>query len=156
MNATPKPQRTFVAVTLITVIAVTTVFLVYAAILATYMGSNVTVNSLGGEIQYSVSNITGTYSAGPVSINNGTYWYARLYMTGATAQNVKITFTLVCSNSTTWNRVTINSYSLVNGANTIYATSDGSGPTGNYNWGLDTDVQSGTLTYYVKATTETV
>ena len=156
MNTPKRPQKAFLTVTLVTVLAVTMVFAVYAAILATYRGSNVTVNTLGGEIRYLVSdNPAGTYAAGTLSMNNGTSWYALLYMSGATAQNVKITFTLVCSNSTTWDRVTISSYSLQNGANTIYATTDGNGPTGNYNWGQDTDYQLVTQTYYVKATVET-
>jgi len=157
VNATQKPRRTFLAVTVMTVLAVTAVFIVYASILATYMGSTVTVNTLGGEVQYRVNdNPVGTYTAGAFSINNGTSWYARLYMTGATAQTVKITFTLVCSNSSTWDRVVINSYSLQTGANTIYANATTpNDAASNYNWGQDTDVQSVTQTYYVKATVET-
>jgi hypothetical protein len=156
MSTTKKSQRTFISVTMITVVALATVFIVYAAILATYMGSDVTVNTLGGTVGYSITDINGPYSAGTISINNGTFWYASLSITGAAAQIVKITWTLQCSNNTFWTRVVTPSYSLAVGPNTIYATIGGDGPSGNYNWGQDTDVQSGTLTYQVKATVETV
>jgi hypothetical protein len=70
MSATQKPQRTFLAVTLLTVIAVTTVFMVYAALLATYTGTTVEVRETGGTMEYTTNNSTwyGTLSS---YIDNG-------------------------------------------------------------------------------------
>jgi hypothetical protein len=149
--AVRKPRRAFLAVTVLTVISLTTVFLVYAAILATYKGGSVTVNTIGGQVWYATADITGPYDQTTLTINNGTQWWARLVITNPATQTVSVTWTLVCSNSSSWSRVTTTGFPLSSSNNVIYATSDGSGPTGNYNWGQDTGVQTGTLTYYVKA-----
>ena len=60
-------------VTMITVIAVTTVFIVYAAILGTYPGGNVSVQGMGGEIYYQQQGVS-TWAA-TLNIANGTSWY---------------------------------------------------------------------------------
>jgi len=151
MNATRKSQRTFLTVTCITVVAVTTVFLVYAAVLLTLTGTTVTVNEGGGSVQYNLSNTSNATWVGPLSpMVNGTYWYARINITNAAAQAVTIDWTLQ-NYTTSWVDVSTpvtTTIALTTGDNTIYATTNGLF-TGNYNWGtLTTDGGS----YRVKAT----
>ena len=153
MSANPKPRRAFVAVTLITVIAVTTVFIVYAALLASYVGPNVSVSKQGGYIEYSPITTT-DWSTNPLNINNGTDWYARLVITGATAQQVFVTWTLHCSNGTKWDKVT---YTVsLPGTTTIYpnAADPFTGP--GRNWGQDTKNLDATRSFHVNATLVTV
>lgn len=150
MNATQKPQRTFLAVTLLTVIAVTTVFLVYAAVLMTLTGTTVTVNETGGSMQYNLSNASNsTWASSLSAMNNGTAWYARINVTGAATQAVTINWVLQ-KNTGTWvdqSTPVTTTMTLSVGDNTVYATTAGTF-SGNYNWGsLTTTVGS----YRVKA-----
>ena len=151
MNATRKNQKTFLAVTSITVLAVTMVFVVYAAVLLTLTGSNVVVNEGGGSLQYTLdgaSNSSWSSSLSPMV--NGTYWYARINITNAAAQTVTVDWTLQ-NNTGTWVDVSTpvtTTITLATGDNTVYATATGV-YTGNYNWGLLTTSGG---TYRVKAT----
>ncbi len=140
MNTTKRNQRTFLTVTSITVVALTTVFLVYAAVLLTLTGNTVTITEGGGSLQYTLdgtSNSSWTFTL--PSIINGTEWYARINITGASVQDVTIDWTLQIW-SGTWTNTgtpTQTTITLAAGDNTVYAT-----PTGvftdNRNWGLDT------------------
>jgi len=140
MNVTPKPkskpQKTFLAVTTITVLALTMVFIVYAALLATYTGPTVTIMEPGGLVEYSLNQTK--WVTNDFSINNGTDWWARLTITGSTNQMVDITWILQRDGgawaNVTGGIVTTQNYNLTTGTNTIYATTDG-GATGNFNWG---------------------
>jgi hypothetical protein len=158
-------QRAFVAVTLITVLAVTTVFVVYAVILSTITGNNVNVIGSGGQMWYDEAN-----SADPADWtadlpnrgSNGTYcdpWYSKINITSAGySGSVTITWTLQYDNSGTWTDVgggasQVTSTSLTGSAGqTIYASGDGSQGS-NKNWGL----YSLTVgeTYRVRAVIET-
>jgi len=151
MNATRKGQRTFLAVTCITVVAVTTVFLVYAAVLLTLTGTTVTVNEGGGSVEYNLSNTSNATWVGSLSpMVNGTYWYARINITNAAAQAVTIDWTLQVGGGpwTDTGAPTQTTITLVAGTNTVYATATGVF-TGNRNWGLDTTAGG---SYRVKAT----
>ncbi len=135
MSTKPKNQRTFIAVTLLTVMAITAVFVVYAAILATYTGTTVQVSEGSGSIQYSLDQ--SNWLSSLPGINNGTAWYARISMTGAAAQAVTIPWTLQKNVAGTWTDQTTpvtTSMTLAAGANLVYATIDGTA-TGNTNWG---------------------
>ncbi len=149
MNAKQKPRKSFLAVTLITVIAVTAVFLAYAALLATYTGPTVTIMEPGGIVEYSLNQTK--WVTNDFTINNGTDWYSRLLITGSTEQMVNITWILQ-RDTGTWTNVTggivsTQNYNLTTSTNTIYATTDGTGPTGNFNWGTLTTA-SGTSDPY--------
>jgi hypothetical protein len=156
MNTTQKSQRTFMTVTMITVIAVTTVFIVYAAILGTYPGGNVSIQTMQGEIYYQGEGST-TWAT-TLSIGNGSAWYARLNITtNVPSQTVNVTWTLEWDNSGTWTTVGGTSapetqIALTGVATAIYATANG-GSSGNYNWGTHTTTLD--RTYRVKAVVET-
>jgi len=151
MNAIRKGQRSFLAVTCITVVALTTVFLVYAAVLLTLMGTTVTVNEGGGSLQYNLSNASNsTWTSSLLPMVNGTYWYARINVTNAAAQLVTINWTLQ-EGPGTWVDLSTpvnTTITLSTGDNTIYATATGVF-TGNYNWGNLTKTGG---SYRVKAT----
>jgi hypothetical protein len=135
MSISKKPQGAFLAVTLLTVIAVTTVFMVYAALLSTWTGNVVTVTGEGGQVLYSLTESSMNWQANLASFNTGTSWYAMLKVTGASAQSVTVDWYLLTGPSYTRGAkqltTTIN---LVAGTNFINATSDG-GSSGNFNWG---------------------
>jgi len=145
MNTTRRPQSAFLAVTLITVIAVTTVFMVYAAILATYYGSNVTVSQPGGAVEYNLSNTSNSSWTGSLSIINGTAWYARINITNTGSQAVTLRWILQLSGVDQSNPVNT-TITLSGGTRTVYATGTGVFSS-NYNWGQLTSTGG---TYRVK------
>jgi hypothetical protein len=137
MSTQQKSQRTFMTVTLITVVAVSTVFIVYAAVLLTLFGSTVTVTEGGGQVEYSLDGSTWSTTLDPMI--NGTYWYARVTITGASVQDVTIDWQLQVGPST-WTDMgspTQTTMTLAEGTNIVYATSNGLA-SGNRNWGIDT------------------
>jgi len=150
MNAAPKPKRTFVAVTLVTVIAVTTVFLVYAAILATYIGGNVTVTEPGGSIQYTKTNTSNSSWTDTISVINGTSWYARINITNSGAQTVTLYWRLLKGGVDQGVKVTTLNYGLSAGTNTVYGSTTGLFA-GMYDWKPDTATSG---TYQVKVEVE--
>ena len=151
MNTSRKSQRTFLTVTSITVLAVTTVFLVYAAVLLTLTGNTVTITEGGGSLQYTLDGASNSSWASTLpSIINGTEWYARINITGASIQDVTIDWTLQ-EYTTSWGDIgtpTQTTMTLLAGDNTVYVTATGVF-TNNRNWGLDTTSGG---TYRVKAT----
>jgi hypothetical protein len=152
MNATGKNQRTFLTVTLLTVLAVTTVFAVYAAVLLTLTGTTVTVNEGGGSMQYNLDGSSNaTWVTSLAAMINGTQWYARINITNAAAQDVTIDWTLQAFSGGIWTNSgtpTQTTMTLASGDNTVYATTNGLF-TSNRNWGLDTTAGG---SYRVKAT----
>lgn len=143
-------------VTMITVIAVTTVFIVYAAILGTYPGGNVSVQGMGGEIYYKQQAPVPTWAA-TLNIANGTSWYARLNLTAnVPVQTVNVTWTLEWLNGSNWDAVSTDApetqIALAGNPLAIYVTATGI-ESGNHDWGLHTTNVD--RTYRVKATVET-
>jgi hypothetical protein len=162
MSEYRKPQRAFLAVTLMTVVAVTMVFMVYAALLASYNGGNVTISSMGGEVQYSLTKDPGSWAYGTLSQSEGSEWYARVYLASPPTQTLTVTWTLQKQNGTDWTTNTpISVYSLTtptisssSSTTYIYAYSSGSNDiTNNYNWGQQTTTSG---VYRVKADINTV
>jgi len=150
MNATQKPQRAFLTVTMITVIAVTTVFMVYAALLASYTGLDVTIQPLGGQVQYSLTKNPGSWAYATLSQGEGAEWYARVYLTTPPTQNVTVTWTLQKQNGTDWTTntpITVYTFtsptiSLTPSTKEIYAFETGSNTIdNNYDWGQKTTSQ---------------
>lgn len=143
-----KSQREFVVVTLIALISIALIIAVYATLLGTFQGGNVTVVAVNGEVQYSLDNSTGwTTSLSNLPITDP--WYARFNKTASGyTGDVSVTWELYNSSALIYT-VTTTSFSL-NGSQVqqIYASSDGSQST-NYNWGQNTTVAD---TYYVKVT----
>ena len=142
-------------VTMITVIAVTTVFIVYAAILGTYPGGDVTIQAMGGTIYYRQQNVTAWTAT--LNIANGTSWWTRLNLTTNTpSQTVNITWTLEWLNGSNWDTVSTNApetqVALTGAPTAIYATATGI-ETDNHDWGPHTTNVD--RTYRVKAVVET-
>jgi len=151
MSSTQKPQRAFLAVTMITVLAVAAIFMVYAALLGTYPGGEVTVNEMGGTMYYYSSDAGPSWTQ-TLSIGNGTTWEARLNVTNTPSQNVSVTWTLEWLNGSNWQTVSgpsppTTNIQLTGAATAIYVTQWGTS-SGNYNWGPYTQTAG---TYRVKA-----
>jgi len=146
MNTPQRPQKAFLTVTMLTVLAVTTVFIAYAAILATYLGGNVIVTQPGGSIQYTQDNTSNSSWTGTLSIVNGTTWYARINITDSGSQTVDLYWRLIKDSVDQGIKVTTSNYVLLTGTNTIYASTNGLFA-GMYNWGQDTGTAA---TYQVK------
>ncbi|RLI45472.1 hypothetical protein DRO69_05230 [Candidatus Bathyarchaeota archaeon] len=151
MNTT-KAQKEFVVVTLIALISIALIIAVYATLLGTFQGGNVTVVAVNGQVQYSLDNSTG-WSTSLSNLPITDPWYVRFVTeTGGYTGNVQITWELYNSTNDLIHSVTTTSFSL-NGSQVqqIYASSDGSQST-NYNWGQNTTVAD---TYYIKVTFNT-
>jgi hypothetical protein len=147
MSTSKKSQRTFMSVTMITVIAISTVFIVYAALLATYTGNNVTISSMGGSIEYSLTKDPGSWGTGAISQGEGAEWYARINLGTPPSQDVTVTWTLQMQNGADWttipptdtNEFTSPQISLTPSTYIVYAFDTGSNDiSNNYNWGQDT------------------
>jgi len=156
MSTTQKSQRTFMTVTLITVIAITTVFIVYAAIMGTYPGGNVSIQQMTATMYYQGDG-SSTWAT-TLSIGNGTTWYTRLNLTASIpSQTVNVTWTLEWNNAGTWETVSgptppETQITLAGTPTAIYVTADGTyGP--GYDWGQHT--QTVNEIYRVKAVVET-
>jgi hypothetical protein len=149
MSATiRKPQRTFLAVTALTVIAVTTVFIVYAATLMTLFGSQITVtDTSGSNVEYSTNGSTWSNSIGPINPNQT--WYAKINILNAAGQSgVAVQWTLQKNSVDQNSPVTTSGLTLATGTNVVYASSTNS--TGDlFDWGTLTTTAG---SYRVKAT----
>ena len=163
MNDGNRPQRAFVAVTLMTVIAVTAVFVVYAVILSTINGNQVNVVGFGGSMWYDEANSASEAdwtATLPDIATNGTVsdpWYAKINITSAGyAGDVTVTWTLQYLNVATWTDVgggatQSTSFTLTGSSgDTIYASATGVQGS-NKNWGAYTATAD---QYRVKAVIE--
>jgi len=157
-------QRThmqlFFAAFLISVAVIASVVIVYAVLIATYYGGNVTVNTATGSVWYDDANSTSkadwTATLGEQgNIGNGSAWYVKLNITTTGySGNVNITWTLQNETSPgVWSNVPdalqqTNDYSLTGVVGQeIFASSDGNQST-NKNWGIYSNKAG---TYRVKA-----
>lgn len=149
MNARNKSQQVFVAVTMLTILAVTTVFMVYAVLLASYQGGNVTITTIGGSIQYSVTNTTGGSWQPTLSQGASAEWYARISISNSPSQDVTVTWTLhnVTSGLDVTTDCPTTTMTLTSGTTYIYASSNGLIDT-NQNWGDHTTSEA---TYRIDA-----
>lgn len=161
-SSTKKPQRAFLAATLITVLAVAAVFMVYAVILSTITGGNVEVTTASCSIWYDDLNASSTaaWTSTLSSIGNGSTWYAKLNTTSAGYHgDVNITWTLQVYDTDHWDDVSpavtqeTNTYHLEGtiGQN-VFASSTGNQDQ-NKDWGASTTTAG---TYRVKAVIEQV
>jgi len=154
MNATQKPQRAFLAVTLLTVLAVTSVFMVYAVILSTLYGGNVTVVGFTGNVWYDESNSTNAadWTAAIANISASEPWYAKLNITTSDYTGAAtVTWTLQKLVSGDWedqSATQSTSTTITGSTQTIYAASTGTDQANNKNWGAET---TSAATYRIKA-----
>ena len=94
MSAKQKSQRGFVAVTLITLLALALVVIVYATLLGTFTGDTVGVVTLNGSLKYNEDNST-IWNTTLSGVANGSSWYVMFNTTEAGyAGDVNITWTL--------------------------------------------------------------
>ena len=130
-----KAQREFVVVTLIALISIALIIAVYATLLGTFTGGDVTVVTLNGSIYYSQDNSTG-WALTLGDIANGSAWYSRFNVTsGGYPGAVDITWWLQKGGTNMTPAVEqTTSYTLSGGVEAFYASSDGTQGS-NYNWG---------------------
>ena len=145
MSATKKSQRTFLAVTSITVLAVAMVFAVYAVLLKSYTGGVVTIQSIGGSVQYSVTNSTSASWTGTIDQGANAEWYARISISNSPAQNVTVMWTLEKNVTGSWTLQSTPSAPTTTmrielTTDYVYASSNGLIAV-NYNWGNYTQTE---------------
>ena len=155
MSAKHKSQRGFVAVTLITLLALALVVVVYATLLGTFTGGDVGVVTLNGALKYNQDNGT-TWSTTLSGVANGSLWYV-MFNTSSSgyAGSVNITWQLQWSNGTDVSGAVqyTNGFSLTGSAGQeIYCSTDGA-KSANYDWGTTHTTAAGT--YRIEMTAET-
>jgi hypothetical protein len=130
-------------VTLVTVLSIVAVVSVYAVIIGTFTGGEVTVGGAEGNIRYSADNVElGSWTEALDGIGVGVAWYARFEITtGGYSGPVTITWQLQNKTGTsTWADLAGASEStsvvFTGSAQNVYATSLGA-ITGNHDWGAD-------------------
>lgn len=158
MDLRKKSQRGFVAVTLLTVLSIATVLVIYAALLGTFPGGEVTVGGVGpAQVRYSFNNAndTGPWTPTLEPGNATTPWYARFEITnGDYSGPVNMTWQLQKKNGTdTWSDIAggaVTTLIVLSGTPTeyIYATGNGTWVAGNHDWGSDV-TEAGTYRVYV-------
>jgi len=139
-----RSQRAFVAVTLTAVLAIAAAIVVYAAILGSLYGGEVTVGGVTGQIEYSLTNATGTWTSELEVTGLSIPWYARMNTTGGEYVGpANITWQLQkkgslsdWSDATNEGDPTTTSIVLTSAVQTIYASTDGDIST-NRDWCLD-------------------
>jgi len=153
-----RSQRGFVAVTLITVLAIALVLVVYAALLGTFTGGEVTVGGITASVWYSTTNSTtnSDWEANLYNLTTSNNLFSKINITSAGyAGPVTITWKLQNKTGTTWDNVTgattvTTSIDLDGTAGqNIYASSDGS-TTGAQDWMTDISGGPGNGAYRVK------
>jgi len=150
-----KSQKGFVAVTLITLLAIAAVLIVYASLLATFQGGEVVVGQVQGQVWYSPTNGTTENWNLTLKVNQlNNNWYAKVNFTGAYKGEVQITWQLERKDETLgWKNATAGidatvvkkittSFTLDGSAQTAYA-SDPSSQITNMNWGGTNMIKTG-------------
>jgi len=136
MNEKLKSQKGFVAVTLITLLAIALVLVVYASLLGTFTGGEVVVGSVAGNVWYSTNNQTaGPWTATLSVADTGVSWYSMVNFTSSYTGQVKITWQLERKNGA-WANATgtkITTVSLTGASQEVYASSNGD-LAGNQDW----------------------
>lgn len=151
-----KSQREFVVVTLIALISIALIIAVYASLLATFQGGEVTVGGLSANVGYSTTNSSADANWGTNLYNVTGSWYARTNFTSTYQGIVKITWQLE-KNTGSWGNysgtVITTSFTLNgNGSQPVYAATDGL-ISGNQDWDSYADTDG---SYRVKVYVETV
>ncbi|MCZ2809241.1 MAG: hypothetical protein O2V44_07805 [Candidatus Bathyarchaeota archaeon] len=139
MNERKTAQRGFVVVTLITLLAIATVIVIYATLIATIPGGEVLVGeNVGGMVYYSETNSTsGSWSPTLNVASTSTPWYARINFTSTYTGKVTITWNLQKMNAD-WTNMTSETTTVVLdglGNQAVYDSSNGQ-IAGNHDWSI--------------------
>jgi hypothetical protein len=130
MNHGKKSRKLLVITTALTIVALASVLVAYAAVsLGTFTGGNVTVVGVtSGTIEYNTAIATSGWT--PL-LQPGGSWYAEIVISGSSTYHglVTIVWQLQTDATGTWandgSSVTTTGVSLAGGAQTIYASIDG-------------------------------
>jgi hypothetical protein len=148
-----KSQKGFVAVTLITILAIALVIVVYATILGTFTGGNVTVVILHGSLWYNQTD-SAPWQNSLDDVGNGTSWYVMFNTTSAGySGTVGITWQLLSGGTPVSGAIVSTSSFSLSGSSgqEIFASTSGA-QIGNTNWGTYT-TKAGT--YQIQMTVST-
>jgi hypothetical protein len=138
MNERLRSQKGFVAITLITVLAIAFVIIAYAALLNTFTGGQVVVGTVAGNVWYSTNNAAaGPWTSTLTVGSNSSSWYSMVNFTSGYTGQVKITWQLE-KMDTDWANVSgakVTTTVTLTGSvgQPVYASGDGSITT-NRNW----------------------
>jgi hypothetical protein len=138
---------------LLTVISIASVVAVYAVLIGTYPGGDVTIGGgASGTVTYSTDQSTWTDTLSPADVDEA--WYSKINIDGGQYAGTSVTITWQLqrkTGDTTWSDLglaTTTTMSLGDSAQDVYATTDGQS-SGNRNWSLDITQQG---TYRVLVT----
>jgi hypothetical protein len=139
--------------TMLTILSTASVVTVYAVLIGTFTGGEVTVGgSAAGTVEYSLDQSTWSTTLSPAS--NITSWYSRLSINGGQYSGSAVTISWQLQrkvSESAWSNVgtaTTTTMTLPAGAQLVYATANGQA-TGNRDWKADA---TETGTYRVLAT----
>jgi hypothetical protein len=131
-----KSKKLLIVSTALMVLALSSVLVVYAVSLGTFIGNPVTVNDVAaGSVKYSTDG--SSYSADISAFNVGGHLYARFELTSNTATGSGTVTWQLQKNTGSWVDVdspVISTVTLTGGAQTIYASANGNS-TSNTDWG---------------------
>jgi len=137
---------------MLTILSTASVVTVYAILIGTFTGGNVTIGgSAVGTVYYSGDQSVWTTTLSPSSPEAS--WYTRLTVDGGQYSGSAVTVTWQLQrqiSESTWSNVgstTVTSVTLAAGSNDIYATANGAA-SGNRDWGVDVTEEG---TYRVEA-----
>ena len=139
MNYGNRSRKSLIMLTMLTILSVASVAVVYAALIGTFTGGNVTIGGVAtGAVTYSTDNSTWTTSLSAPSAD--TAWYTKLTLNSGNYSGRAITISWQLQQKTgesTWTPVdtpTTTAMTLVAGSQDVYATLTGVW-TGNRDWG---------------------
>lgn len=155
MSERKRSQKGFVAVTIITLLAISLVIVAYATLLSTFTGDEVVVGTVAGSVWYSTDNTAaGPWTATLEVDNDSVSWYSMVNFTSGYTGQVSITWQLE-KMTVTWGNVTgasqATTVELTGSGQEVYASATGI-LTGNRDWSGDL---TGNGQYRVKAYIET-
>jgi hypothetical protein len=138
LNYGNKSHKGLLMLTMLTILSAASVAAVYAALIGTFTGGDVTIGGgVAGSVTYSTDQSTWTTSLSATSAD--TAWYSKLTLDGGTYSGRTITIGWELQQKTgddTWTAVgtQTTAMTLVAGSQDVYATPTG-GSTGNRDWG---------------------
>ena len=131
-----KSRKLLLVATVVTVLALSSVLVVFAAVLGTFNGNAVTVNNVAsGTVTYSTDNQI-TWNANPAALNVTGSLYTRFELsTTSFTGTAHVTWQLQTDNSgwTNMGNAITTVVTLTGSSQTIYASSDGNSAN-NQNW----------------------
>jgi len=160
LNYGNRSRKSLIMLTMLTILSAASVVAVYAALIGTFAGGNVTI---GGDTTGAVTYSSSVGEAGPwttslAPADASASWYSKLNVNGGQYSGTAVTISWQLqqkTSETTWTDVgspTTTSMTLGAGSQDVYATPTGAS-TNNRDWGLDVTEQG---TYRVVTTCSTL